>query len=626
MKRLLCALLLGAGLIHAQTTSPLTFYVHDTSGATPDKLLDSSYAFANTPQGSSTPLVIRAVNSSASTVYWALAFVSNAANSNVPNGNFSVTGQVIDQVLAPSGSLLFTVNFAPAAAGITTGYLRATYQIQQSGCSFTSGTNPCPSGTTNASTLTGTATDPQLVLSYKNSSGNAVMLQPASSTPFDFGSVSTSSSVTVTFILANQTANAIASPTIKLQTTQFFSSAFRLDTSSLPASIVGNSFATFTVTFAPGQLGVTDPSTALLVGALAYPMKGTGVIVADIDAMQISYTDVTPGSSSFGVRTNPQAATAIQFDQLVAGGATSSIFNFVVTNPSTSFNAVAVSLLRVSGAGFGMSGAPASPISIAPGASITFTLTFAAAASGTYTGSLSIGTRQFALQGQTIISPFPTFSFQLSAQPLTSQQQATLTIQFASPSAFAGTGTLTMTFVPSVNGVTNDTAVAFLATNSRQLQVNLAAGAQTATYKGQSAIAFQTGTTAGKLTFTLELVNTPLISSPEFEITPATIQVTSVKAVRQNPNLVVTINGYDNTYSAGQLSFTFYDVSGKVIAPVTVNAATSFQQYFFTNNSAGGAFALQASFPVQGDVTQVGSVAIGLTNSAGQTNTTQTFQ
>ena len=88
----------------------------------------------------------------------------------------------------------------------------------------------------------------------------------------------------------------------------------------------------------------------------------------------------------------------------------------------------------------------------------------------------------------------------------------------------------------------------------------------------------------------------------------------------------MTINGYDNTYSAGQLSFTFYDLTGKLIAPVTVNAATSFQQYFFTNNQAGGAFALQASFPVQGDVTQVGSVAIGLTNSQGQTNATQTFQ
>jgi hypothetical protein len=515
------------------------------------------------------------------------------------------------------------VNFAPTIAGATTGYLRATYQIQQGTCSFTSGTNPCPSGTANASTLTGTATDPQLVLSYKNSSGGAVVLQPASSTPFDFGNVSTSSSVTVTFLLSNQTANAIPTPVIKLQTTQFFASAFRLDVSSLPASIVGNSFATFTVTFAPGQTGVTDPSTALLVGALTYPLKGTGVIVADIDALQISYTDVTPGPS-YGVITRPQAATAIQFDQLVAGGTTNSTFNFVVTNPATSYNPVAVSPLRVSGAGFGMTGTPAAPISIPPGTSITFTLTFAAAASGTYTGSLSIGTRQFTLQGLTVISPFPDVSFQVSPEPLTNQQQATLTIQFASPSSIAGIGIIHLDFTP-LDGLTNDPAVAFLATNSRQLSVNLAVGAQTATYNGQSAIAFQTGTTAGKLTFTLDgLPNTPS-SSKDFAIPPATIHITSANAVRQSPNLVVTINGYDNTYSAGPLSFTFYDVTGKLIAPVTVNASNSFHQYFL-NNTAGGAFALQASFPVQGDVTQVGSVAIGLTNSQGQTNTTQTFQ
>jgi hypothetical protein len=565
------------------------------------------------------------VNSSASTIYWVQAFVPNAANSTVANGNFSITGQVIDQVLAPSGSLLFTLNFAPTVAGTTTGYLRATYQIQQPGCSFTNGANPCPSGTATAATLTATATDPQLVLSYKPASGGAIELQPASSTPFDFGNVSTSSSVTVTFILSNQTSDVLPTPTIKLQTTQFFSSAFRLDTSALPASIEGNSLATFTVTYAPGQLGVTDPSTALVVGTLSYPLKGTGVIVADIDALQISYTDITPGSPSFGVITRVQAATAIQFDELVAGGASNSIFNFVVTNPATSYNAVAISPLSVSGAGFGMSGAPAAPISIAPGTSISFTLTFAAATSGTYTGSLSIGTRQFSLRGLTVISPFPSFSLQLSTQPLLSQQQANLTIQFSTPAIIAGTGTLTMKFVPSVANVADDPAVVFLATNSRQLSVKLAIGAQTATYNGQSAIAFQTGTTAGTLTFTLEFVNTAPYSQA-FTITPATIHVTSVTAVRQNPNLLVTINGYDNTYSAGQLSFTFHDLSGNTIAPVTVNAATSFQQYFFTNNQAGGAFALQASFPVQGDVTQVGSVVIGLTNSQGQTNATQTFQ
>ena len=620
MKRLLCALWLGGGLLQAQT---LAFYVHDTRGVTPDTPLNSPYAFANTPAGSSTSIVIRAVNSSANTIYWVNAFVADAASSFTTNSNFSITGQVVSTPIAPSGSLLFTINFSPTTLGSTTGYLRATYQIQQGSCSFTSGTNPCPSSTATVSTLTGAGTDPQLVLSYQPASGSPVILQPSSNTPFDFGNVSTSSSAIVTFVLANRTAGAIATPTIKLQTTQFFASAFRLDTSALPGSIAGNSSATFTVTFAPGQLGVTDPSTALIVGALTYPLKGTGIIVTDIDALDISYTDVTTGSPSFGKITRPQAATAIQFDQLVAGGATSSVLNFVVTNPASSYNAVAVSPLRVSGAGFGISGAPAAPISVAPGSSITFTLTFSAAASGAYTGSLSIGTRQFVLQGLTVISPFPSFSLQLSA-PLTSQQQANLSIQFSAPAAIAGTGTLTMKFTPSVANVTDDPAIAFLATNGRQLNIDLAAGSQTATYKGQSAIGFQTGTTAGTLTFTVEFVNTAPYSQ-SFTIATATVHITSATAVRQNPNLVVTINGYDNTYSAGQLSFTFYDLAGKVIAPINVNAATSFQQYFFTNNTAGGAFALQASFPVQGDVTQVGSVAIGLSNSLGPTTTTQTF-
>jgi len=622
MKRLLCALWLGAGLLNAQP-SPLTFYVHDTSGATPDTPLSSSYAFANTPAGSSTSIVIKAVNSSVNTIYWVNAFVADSASSFVVNNNFSITGQFVNTPLAPSNSLLFTINFAPTTLGTKTGYLRATYQVQQGSCSFTSGTNPCPSSTATVSTLTGAGTDPQLVLSYQPASGSPVILQPSSSAPFDFGNVSTSSSATVTFILANRTAGALATPTIKLQTTQFFASAFRLDISALPSSMGGNSLATFTVTFAPGQLGVTDPSTALIVGTLSYPLKGTGIVVADIDALDISYTDITSDSPSFGKITRPQAATPIQFDQLVAGVATSSVLSFVVTNPASSYNPVAVSPLRVSGAGFGILDAPAAPISIAPGSSVTFKLTFSAAASGTYAGSLSIGTRQFVLQGLTVVSPFPSFSLQLSA-PLTSQQQANLSIQFSAPAAIAGSGTLTMKFTPSVANVTDDPAIAFLATNGRQLNVDLAAGSQTATYKGQSAIGFQTGTTAGTLTFTVEFVNTAPYSQ-SFTISPATVHITSATAVRQNPNLVVTINGYDNTYSAGQLSFTFYDLNGKVIAPITVNAATSFQQYFFTNNTVGGAFALQASFPVQGDVSQVGSVAIGLSNSLGPTTTTQTF-
>jgi hypothetical protein len=105
------------------------------------------------------------------------------------------------------------------------------------------------------------------------------------------------------------------------------------------------------------------------------------------------------------------------------------------------------------------------------------------------------------------------------------------------------------------------------------------------------------------------------------------VQITSGSALRQNPNLVVTLNGYDNTYSAGRLSFAFYDISGTLIQPPIVFDATSkFQQHFFTNNQSGGAFSLQAAFPDTGDVTKIGSVAVTLSNSVGQTTVTETFQ
>jgi hypothetical protein len=361
-------------------------------------------------------------------------------------------------------------------------------------------------------------------------------------------------------------------------------------------------------------------SAALVVGLNSYPLQGFGIVVADIDALQISYVDQT------GVRTLPQAATPIGFGQYIPGSS-AALLNFTVTNPAISFNAVTVPSLTVTGGGFSLIGTPATPVAIQPGQSVTFQLAFAASAPGTFTGTLSIGARQFSLSALAVSSPVPTPSFQLSQLPLASQQQVNLTVPLASAAKVTSVGTLTMQFTPSVSNITDDPAIVFLATSGRQLQLDILPGSQTATYKSQSAIAFQTGTTAGTLTFTLAVPNA-LPYTQSFTITPAQPHITTTSAVRQSPNLVVTINGYDNTYSASQLSFMFYDTAGKPLTPngITVNVASSFHQYFYTNNQAGGAFSLQASFPVNGDVTQVGSVAVTLTNSAGQTTATQTFQ
>jgi hypothetical protein len=357
------------------------------------------------------------------------------------------------------------------------------------------------------------------------------------------------------------------------------------------------------------------------VGSNIYPIEGFGKAVSDIDALQISYVDAT------GVRTLPQVATPISFGQLVPGVQGSATLTFTVSNPQTSFSAVTVTQLSVRGAAFTIQGAPSLPAVIQPNTSITFRIAFSANSSGTYTGSLTIGTRLFGLTGLAVVSPVPAMSLQFSKRPLTSGEQVTVTAQAASASTQDAIGTLSMQFTPTVPDVADDPAVQFVPLSSRNLSLDLAKGSQTATYQNQSALIFQTGTTAGTLTFTLSFVNTAPVTQT-FTITPALIHISSAQAQRQDPNLVVTINGYDNTYSAGKMSFTFFDLKGKQInvTPVDVDATSNFHQLFFTNNQAGGAFALQAKFPVKGDITQIGSVAVTLTNSAGETNTNLTFQ
>ncbi|HEY1948071.1 MAG TPA: choice-of-anchor D domain-containing protein [Bryobacteraceae bacterium] len=613
MKSLLLSLLLVAGA-YAQTPPALTFYVHDTTGQTADTPFPSIYQLNSTAQGSGSPLVLKGINTSGNTILLSIAYVSNDTSSAVLNPNFSLTGLYQSQTIAPGGSVIFTVNFVPIVTGLITGYLQVAYQVQQPNCSFTDPTIPCPSFINTVSTLTGMATAAAFVLSYPNADGSGPVVPQAGST-ISFGNVATSATSSITFTLTNQSAVTVTPPAVALRVQQFGTPAFALNTTAIPTSLAPNASASFVVTFAPGQTGLVS-DTYLDVGTNSYSLAGVGVVVADIDVLQIFYVN------SSGIRTLPQAATPISFGQLVPGTGASSTLVFTVTNPTTSFNAVTLPSLTVTGAGFGISGAPTIPASIAPGQSITFNLTFAAASAGTFTGTLSIGSRQFLLSGQSVASPFPALSFKVTPNPLTSQQQASITLNLAAPTTINAIGALNVSFTSAVANVTDDPAVAFTTPSGRNESVTFAPGSQ-----ATPAFTFQTGTTAGTIVFTAKnFVNTtPYTQS--FTIPAAAVQITSGTAARQTPNLVVTVNGYDNTYSAGQLAFAFYDISGNLIQPpIQYNASSQFHQYFFTNNQYGGAFALQATFPDTSDVTKVGSVAVTLSNSAGQTTVTETFQ
>jgi hypothetical protein len=350
-------------------------------------------------------------------------------------------------------------------------------------------------------------------------------------------------------------------------------------------------------------------------------MIGTGAVIAAEDALQIYYVD------SQGVRTPPQAATPISFGQLVAGAKASATLTFTVTNPITSLDPIQIGTMTVTGASFTSSGIPPMPCTLAPGQAFTFTITFSANVKGTYSGLLSIDSRSFVLNGTSITSQIPTATLTVDQQPLTSQQQAHLSIQLSGPALNAVVGQLAMTFTPTVTNVTDDPSILFVASNSRQMQVSVAAGSQSATFNGQSALTFQTGTTAGTITFTLTFPNQAPVSQ-SFTILPEKVQIASITAVRQSPYLVVTLSGFDNTYSTGKLQFSFTDASGKVLTPtpISVDATTAFQQYFFGNDQAGGAFTLQAKFPVTGDVSGIGGVSVQVANSGGSASTSAAFE
>ena len=51
------------------------------------------------------------------------------------------------------------------------------------------------------------------------------------------------------------------------------------------------------------------------------------------------------------------------------------------------------------------------------------------------------------------------------------------------------------------------------------------------------------------------------------EIAAAPPAITAVQGLRSAGTIEVRVTGYDNTRSVSQLSFTFYDGSGRVMAP-----------------------------------------------------------
>jgi len=185
-----------------------------------------------------------------------------------------------------------------------------------------------------------------------------------SSGTLSFGNVAIGSGETLQDTLTNSTSSSIT-----INTIQSTSSAFTVQGISVPLLIASGQTIPFTVQFKPAGGG--DPSATISFAS------STGQTYA---SLKVQGDGVTQGQLSI----NP---ASLSFGNVNVGGNESSS---VVVSNSGGTN-VTLTQATLSGAGFSMSNLVL-PLTLAPGAMVSLTVTFAPPATGSYSGSISFGT------------------------------------------------------------------------------------------------------------------------------------------------------------------------------------------------------------------------------------------
>jgi hypothetical protein len=425
---------------------------------------------------------------------------------------------------------------------------------------------------------------------------NGNIAQPVVQT-YDLGDVAPGTSLAVPFQITN-TSTAAANLDLLTVTGTGFSVA-SANAPQLPVSLNPQQSIDFTVVF-------QAPGTGIYSAKLN--SVGIAVTLTATVPVELTYQWVT------GTSVQSLAAVPVNFGS-VPLGQSPTIEIIVLNQTSVALTAPAAA---VAGTGFSLSGQSPGGRVVQPAASIAFEIQFSPTTEGASTGTLAMGGQTYTLIGTGFEPPFPQPQIVLTLPQPDSAEQGTVAVNFSPPSQIGGTGTVTLTFVPSVAipGVA-DPGIAF-ASGGQSATFNVFIGNAQADFSGAPTLPFQTGTTAGILTVTVQLGTDTVQQS--ITILPAVVGVTAAQGLRSTGTVEVDLTGFDNTRTAGELSFTFYDAAGSAIAaPIQANGSSTFAAYF--QNSAGGTFELKAVFPVLGDTSQITAFQAVVTNSAGLATT-----
>ena len=389
-----------------------------------------------------------------------------------------------------------------------------------------------------------------------------------------------------------------------------------------PFTLLHNDWTSLPASFPAGGLNFTMRFQPALNGSYAAKLEMYGTEGVDNIVIQLTGT-AYPGFTP--------SAPSLSFGSVQVGS--SQTLPLTLTNNNQGAPLTIGEIAFESGTDFHLAMTPTEGTMVAPGDSTALSITFEPTSAGLREDTLTIGWHSFPVSGTGVAGPPPIFpqpSIQLNLPTTASGQQGSLSVSLAAAAPVAGNGTITLVFQPSMSGFPDDPMVAF-SDSTRTAAFTVSQGSSTGQFAGNASVGFQTGTTAGTLTFTLQLGSSTAQAS--VTIAPAVIITNPMVAVRNvgcvasqsycnTSNVQLQIDGWDNTRSASQAIFRFFNQSGQQISPgdITWNGTTEFQSYFVTS-TVGGEFELSGIFPISGDGAKVTAAEVTITNSVGASQT-----
>jgi len=315
----------------------------------------ASVSFGNVQIGTSQSQSDSLTNTSASSI--------TISEADVTGTGFSTTGLNLPLTLAAGASTTFSVVFSPTLAGSVSGNLALTND------GATSPVNIALSGT---------------AVTVGDLTGNP--------TSFSFGSVQVGSNPTQPETLKNS-----GGENLTISQASISGAGFSYTGLSLPMTLAPNQSTTFGVVFAPTVAGASNGTLSITMSGssttLDIAVSGTGT-TPTVPAI----LSATPGNLTF---------TNVQIGQ-----------NQTQTETVNNVGGVSatISQASVSGTGFSISGIT-TPVTLAPGQNVSFSVTFAPQSSGNFSGSVSLASN----------ASNPTLSMSLSGSAI-GQSQGTLSL------------------------------------------------------------------------------------------------------------------------------------------------------------------------------------------------------